>query len=307
MRVIFMGTPGFAVPSLQALARSQDVVGVFTKPDAQSGRGGTKRPCAVKEAATSLGLRVESPRSLRSDDARDLVGALEADVICVAAYGLILPQAVLDLPRLGALNVHASLLPRWRGAAPIQRAILAGDEVTGVSIMQMEAGLDTGPYCLQVETPIAEKTAAELTAELAELGAGALLSVLPAVADGTARWIEQVESLVTYAEKVGKDDVAPDPLFTAAENVRRIRASLPAAPARVLLGNRGVTLVKARMGSDALAPGAVRTTSDALLLGTSDGTVVVEHLKPEGKAEMRASDWTRGARLSDDTTWKCAR
>ena len=204
MRVVFMGTPQFAVPSLERLAQAHDVVAVYTRPDAVSGRGGDPRPAAVKASAVRLGIPVRQPSTLRDSEVVRELERSEADVICVAAYGLILPEPVLEVARLGAINVHASLLPRWRGAAPIQRAILAGDAEVGVSIMRMEAGLDTGPYCLQQSVVSDAKSAIELTAELADLGAGLLISALPAIADGTVTWIDQAENEATYAEKITK-------------------------------------------------------------------------------------------------------
>jgi methionyl-tRNA formyltransferase len=261
----------------------------------------------VKVAAAELGLAVESPSSLRGEECAARIASLRPDVICVAAYGLILPPSVLDIAPLGAVNVHASLLPAWRGAAPIQRAILAGDTEAGVSIMRMEEGLDTGPYCLQVSTPTADKNAVELTTELGEMGAEALVRTLPSIAGGTAVWIEQDESLATYADKVTKDDIAPAPALSALENSRRVRAALPAAPARVLLGGKGVSLTWVQPQEGQLEPGAVVAAADALLLGTASGVLWVGRLKPDGKSEMAACDWVRGARLSEDSTWASAR
>jgi methionyl-tRNA formyltransferase len=304
-----MGTPDFAVPSLERLAREHEVAAVYVRPDAVSGRGKTARPAAVKSAAERLNLAVLQPASLRDPESHGALAALDADFVCVAAYGLILPPAVLEAARFGAVNVHASLLPRWRGAAPIQRAILAGDAAVGVSIMRMESGLDTGPYCLQASTPIAEKGAAQLAAELGEMGAELLLAALPGIAAGTTQWTTQLESDVTYAEKVTKDDVAPSPSLSASENLRRVRASTSAAPARVLLGGRGVTLVDGAVddSDDTLAPAAVRPRDDGVLLGTAEGVLLVARLKPDGKGAMDAAAWARGARLSTDSVWGSAR
>ena len=309
MRVVFMGTPEFAVPSLGRLAREHALVGVYVRPDAASGRGGGARPAAVKVAAEQLGLSVLQPPSLRDPETLRELEAFEADVICVAAYGLILPPDVLCAARFGAINVHASLLPRWRGAAPIQRAILNGDDAVGVSIMRMEEGLDTGPYCLQDSIPVADKGAVQLTRELGELGAELLAAALPGIAAGTVVWTAQHEPDVTYAEKVTKDDVAPDPQLSARENLLRVRASTPAAPARLLLGGKGVTALAAALaiGDDEIAPGEVRQRDDGLLLGTGSGGLLVTRLKPDGKSEMDASAWARGARLSADTRWGSAR
>jgi methionyl-tRNA formyltransferase len=188
MRVVFMGTPDFAVPSLRALAAAHDVLAVYTAPDRPAGRGLHLQPSAVKVAADAMGLDVAQPESFKDVAAVESLTALHPDVLCVAAYGLILPRAALDAPRLGSLNVHASLLPRWRGAAPIERAILAGDDLAGVSIMLMEEGLDTGPFALQVAVPVLEAVAAELRSALAQAGARALLAVLDEMTTGVVSW-----------------------------------------------------------------------------------------------------------------------
>ena len=309
MRVIFMGTPEFAVPSLERLALEHEVAAVYVRPNAVSGRGGVARPAAVKLAAHRLELPVRQPETLRDPETlRELV-ELEADVVCVAAYGLILPAPVLNAAGLGAINVHASLLPRWRGAAPIQRAILGGDTLVGVSIMRMEEGLDTGPYCLQQSVPVDEKSAGALTAELGELGARLLGSALPSIADGTAVWTPQAEDEVTYASKVTKADVAPDPALSARENVLRVQASTPAAPARILLGGKGVTLIAASASGPAsgLRAGVVQQQEDGIALGTASGAMLIGRLRPDGRAEMDAAAWARGARLVPDADWKSAR
>lgn len=308
MRVVFMGTPEFAVPSLERLAAEHDVVAVYMRPDAVSGRGGVERPAAVKLAAQRLDLPIRQPATLRDHETvRELV-ELGADVICVAAYGLILPVDVLNAATFGAVNVHASLLPRWRGAAPVQRAILAGDALAGVSIMRMEEGLDTGPYCLQGSVPVDEMNASTLTAELGVLGAELLLAALPDIVSGTAVWTSQDEAEVTYAEKVSKSDVAPSPRLSAHHNVLRIRASSSAAPARILIGGKGLTVLEASTYSDdSLAPGAVRLIDDGVLVGTASGSMLIARLKPDGKGEMEAAAWARGARLAADTVWESAR
>ncbi len=302
-----MGTPDFAAPALLALHGATDVIAVFTRQDAVSGRGKTARPSAVKRAALELAVPVFQPRSLRDPGTQAALARLAPDLIVVAAYGLILPPEVLAAAPLGALNIHASLLPRWRGAAPIQRAILARDEQVGVSIMCMEAGLDTGPYCLQRAIDVGHATTEELTARLAALGAQALIDSLPSIADGTATWTVQDETLVTYAEKISKDDVAIAPELPAADAIVRVRASSAAAPCRILIAGRGLTVVAAET-ADALldgapAPGAVASTKRGILLGMGDGALLVSRLKPDGKAEMPANDWARGVRDLDSATW----
>ena len=204
MRVVFMGTPAFAVPSLTALAREHEVALVVTRPDAVRSRGKRLEPSPVKEAALELGLPVLETARM-TPEALEALRDAAADIFCVAAYGCILPDAVLTMAPLGCVNVHASLLPRWRGAAPIQRAILAGDEVAGVSIMRIGHGVDTGAYCAQASTPVGEKGADELTRDLAELGGALLARTLPAIAAGSAVWTEQDEALVTHAAKIAKD------------------------------------------------------------------------------------------------------
>jgi methionyl-tRNA formyltransferase len=228
MRIIFMGTPEFAVPALDALVDAgHDVVAAYSQPPRRAGRGKALTPSPVQARTEALGIEVRTPLSFKRDpDAVAAFAALEADVAVVAAYGLILPVSVLEAPRLGCMNLHASLLPRWRGAAPIQRAILAGDEETGVGIMQMEAGLDTGPVRLEGRTPIDGKTAGELTRELAEMGARLMVEVL---ADpGRYPPVAQPEDGVTYASKIDKAEARLNFSRTAVEVERQVRAFNPA-------------------------------------------------------------------------------
>ena len=284
-----MGTPQFAVPSLRALARASVVVAVY------------------KIVATELGIPVLEPVSLRDASAEAGLRSLAPDVLVVAAYGLILPREVLDVAALGAINVHASLLPRWRGAAPVQHAILSGDEMVGVSIMRMEEGLDTGPFCAQASVCVAEATARDLTAALAQLGAQELVAALETIADGTAAWTAQEESLATYASKVTKGDVAVGPELDVVQASRRVRASMPASPSKVLLAGRGVTLLDAKAADETLSPGVVATNAQGLLLGVSDGAILITRVKPDGKAEMDACAWARGVRELESATWERAR
>ncbi len=305
MRVVFMGTPAFAVPTLDALLGSCEVVAVYTRPDAGSGRGRRVTASAVKVRALESGVPLEQPPTLRDPAAVERLGLLSPDLIVVAAYGAILPREVIGLPPLGCVNVHASLLPRWRGAAPIQRAILAGDELAGVSIMRMEEGLDTGPWCSQASTLIDGKSAAQLTDELAALGARTLLSALPAIAAGTVAWQTQDESVATYAAKLGAADVALDPALTVRDALRRVRASGPSAPCRALIAGRLVTIVSARAG-EGPAPAASISTGSGLALGFADGPVLIKTLIPEGRSAMAAADWLRGARLAPDSHWSAS-
>jgi methionyl-tRNA formyltransferase len=226
MRIAFMGTPDFAVPTLNALAAAgHEVVAVYSQPPRPANRGKKLTPSAVQARAEELGLEVRTPMSLKNVDEQLAFSALNADVAVVAAYGLILPQAILDAPKHGCLNVHGSLLPRWRGAAPVQRAILAGDGETGVCIMQMEAGLDTGPVRATMRTAIDGKTAGELTVELAELGAQAMVGVL---ADMSAHPpIAQPVDGITYANKIDKAEARLDFSQSAEAVERQIRAFNP--------------------------------------------------------------------------------
>ena len=297
MRVVFMGTPEFAVPSLQALADAgHEVALVFTRPDAVRGRGKKLAASPVKARALELGIPVFET-SRMTDEAKAALADAAPDVICVVAYGCILPDDVLEAAPLGAVNVHASLLPRWRGAAPIQRSILAGDAETGVSIMRVAHELDAGAWCAQVSVAIGDKGCAELTEELAEAGAQALVGVLPALADGSAEWHEQDESLVTLAAKVKKAEMALDPAEGACANARRVQASSDAAPARAVVGGKGVRVMSARAVEGAVVPaGHVEVGKKRVLLGCSDGALEVASVKPDGKKEMPASAWAAGLR-----------
>lgn len=297
MRVVFMGTPEFAVPSLQALAAAYDVALVVTRPDAVRSRGKKLEPSPVKAAALELGLPVLETARM-TPEALDALRGTQADVFCVAAYGCILPDEVLTMAPAGCVNVHASLLPRWRGAAPIQRCILAGDAKTGVSIMRIGHGVDTGDYCAQASCAIGEKTADELTRELGELGGELLARVLPSVVDGTAVWTVQDESLVTHAAKVSKAEMLLDPAATAHENALRVRAASDAAPARCVVAGKPVRVLAARVASDAprVAPSAFEAHGKRLFLGCADGALELLEVKPDGKRAMDASAWSAGLR-----------
>lgn len=306
MRVVFMGTPSFAVPALHALADTHRVLSVYTQPDRPSGRGRTPRPSPVKEAALELGLPVRQPVTLRDAGEHAYLRSLEPDVVCVAAYGLILPPAVLEVPRYGCLNIHASLLPRYRGAAPVHRAILDGEETTGVSIMLMREGLDTGPYALQVPVPLDELGVDEATALLAEQGATALVRVLDALSASTVEWTEQDDSQATYAAKVTRADVALHPGLTVEDALRRLRASSRSAPSRACVDGTSMTVVSARRASGNPGPGQVGIDKDALVLGFADGGLVLDEVRPEGRACMDGACFARGARLGSEASWEPA-
>ncbi len=302
MRVVFMGTPKLASDILVEIAQQHEVVCVYTRPDAVRGRGAKLEPSPVKAAAERLGIPVRTATSLRDAEEQAHLAELAPDAICVAAYGCILPREVLEIPRYGCLNVHASLLPRWRGAAPIERAILAGDEQTGVCIMRMEEGLDTGPYCVRRATEVEGKSAAELTDELANLGARALLTGLSVVEQGGAEWTFQDDAAATYAEKLAKDELYPDPAEPAAAMVRKVLASSEAHPARAVIAGRSATVERVALPDDeraaalcdGLEQGAVRFAAKRLFLGTGDGAVEVLSLKPDGKKSMDARAFAAG-------------
>jgi methionyl-tRNA formyltransferase len=297
-----MGTPPFAVPSFDALLDSHEVVAVYTRPDAATGRGRRITASAVKTRALEAGVAVQQPASLRDPDVVAAIGALGPDLIVVAAYGAILPPDLLESPRFGCVNVHASLLPRWRGAAPVQRAILASDQITGVSIMRMEEGLDTGPWCEQISTLVDDKFTSCLTSELAVLGAQALLATIPRIAAGECEWTAQDDATATYAPKITASDVALHPGLTVDDAWRRVRASGPSAPCRVAIDGRQVTVVNAAPSPRGAPSGRV-LTGDFLDLGLADGALRVATLVPQGRKPMAATDWLRGARLGADVAW----
>lgn len=306
MRIVFMGTPAFAVPSLEAVAARHEVVLAVTQPDRIAGRGTCARPSPVKEAAEGLAIPVFQPASLR-DGSAGVIAASAPDVICVAAFGMLLPAEVLEIPPHGCINVHASLLPVYRGAAPIQRSILAGDAETGVSIMLMEVGLDTGPYALQRRVLIGDRYADEIEADMARTGAEALIEVLDQIQAGAVSWIEQDPAQATHAAKITKDDVALKPELSVAEAFARVRAATRRAPARACLGDREVTVVRAVPVASAGSAGGVCLIDGAPVLGFADGGLRLDVLRPAGKGDMSGVDWARGARLSEDVCWRCTR
>lgn len=306
MRVVFMGTPAFAVPSLRKLAAAHEVALVLTRPDAVRSRGKKLEPSPVKEAALELDLPVMEANRM-TPEVLDALRAAEAEIFCVAAYGCILPDEVLTMAPLGCVNVHASLLPRWRGAAPIQRSILEGDAETGVSIMRIGHGVDTGAYCAQASCAVPGKFADELTAELAELGGDLLVSTLSAIADGSAAWIEQDESLVTHAAKIAKAELRLDPAVGALENIRRVMASSNAAPARCVIAGRPARVMRAAAAdaaSPSVAAGTFTVKGGRVYMGCADGSFELISIKPDGKREMDAKSWAAGQR-EDDGVWGC--
>lgn len=292
MRIIFMGTPGFAVPVLEALAEAgHDIVASYSQPPRPGGRRGRQLvPSPVQQAAEARGIPVLTPTSLRNAEEQTRFAGFTADVAVVAAYGLILPQAILDAPRLGCLNVHGSLLPRWRGAAPIQRAILAGDAVTGVGIMQMEAGLDTGPVRLEGSTPVGYKTTGDLTDELAAIGADLMVRVLADPGNYPAR-AQPVEG-VTYAAKIDKAETRLDFTQGAVALERQVRAFHPAPGAWFEHQGERIKILSAAIVDGNGATGEV--LDDRLTIACGEGAIRPMTVQRAGRGISSAEDLLRG-------------
>ncbi|WP_434661316.1 methionyl-tRNA formyltransferase [Klebsiella sp. MISC125] len=295
LRIIFAGTPDFAARHLDALLSSEyEIVGVFTQPDRPAGRGKKLMPSPVKILAEANGLPVFQPSSLRPQENQQLVASLNADVMVVVAYGLILPKQVLDMPRLGCLNVHGSLLPRWRGAAPIQRALWAGDTETGVTIMQMDVGLDTGDMLYKLSCPITgEDTSGSLYDKLAVLGPQGLLETLAQLVSGTAKPEVQDETLVSYAEKLSKEEARIDWSLSAVQLERCIRAFNPWPISWLEIDEQPVKVWRASVSTDTSSaePGTIVAVSKlGIQVATGDGILNLESLQPAGKKAMSAQD-----------------
>jgi methionyl-tRNA formyltransferase len=291
MRSIFMGTPDFAVPALDALVTAgHEVAAVYCQPPRPAGRGKALQPSPVQRRAEALGLKVRTPATLRDPDEQARFAELEADAAVVAAYGLILPKPILAAPRLGCFNIHASLLPRWRGAAPIQRAILAGDAITGVTIMDMEAGLDTGPMRATVEVGIDDKTAGQLTAELADKGATLMVQVLRDIAAYPPS--PQPEHGVTYASKIDKAEARLDFTAGAVAAERQVRAFNPAPGAFFELAGERVRILSAEVEAAAGAPGLV--LDGHLLIGCGADSLRPTRVQRGGRGAMSSEELLRG-------------
>jgi methionyl-tRNA formyltransferase len=295
LRIIFAGTPDFAARHLDALLSSQhQVVGVFTQPDRPAGRGKKLMPSPVKVLAAEKEIPVYQPASLRPAENQQLVADLKADVMVVVAYGLILPKSVLDMPRLGCINVHGSLLPRWRGAAPIQRSLWAGDAQTGVTIMQMDVGLDTGDMLHKLACDIGtEDTSATLYDKLADLGPQGLLETLSQLASGTAKPEVQDEAQVTYAEKLSKEEARVDWSLPAAQLERCIRAFNPWPMSWMEIDGQPVKVWRASTidKQTDVAPGTILEASkQGIQVATTEGVLNLEELQPAGKKAMKAQD-----------------
>ncbi len=293
MRIVFAGTPEFAAQHLQALLdANRHVVAVYTQPDRPAGRGQKLMPSPVKQLALQHGITVYQPQTLRDPAAQAELAALQADLMVVVAYGLILPQAVLDMPRLGCINSHASLLPRWRGAAPIQRAVEAGDAESGVTVMQMEAGLDTGPMLLKVSTPITTNdTGGSLHDRLAELGARAVVEAVAALEAGSLKGEVQNGSLATYAHKLNKDEARLDWSRPAIELERLVRAFHPWPICHSSLDGAAVKIHAARLGDGQGAPGQIiGAGKDGLQVACGAGSLFITRLQLAGGKPLDFSD-----------------
>lgn len=332
MNIVYMGTPDFSVKPLQELHKHHKISLVITRPDAVRGRGKKLIPSPVKQCANALSLPVREATRF-DDELISAVKACEPDVIVVAAYGCIIPDSVLALPRYTTLNIHASLLPRWRGAAPIQRAILSRDEVTGVSIMNVVHELDAGDFCRQASLKIGAQSLDELTDKLSVLGARELLCALSDIEEHKLAWHKQSETDITYAQKIDKHELLLDPSLSAESNVVRIQASGDAAPARFMMGQKGVRALvgcfvldnevasesaasesassKSNASENAVSEhavhaelipaGAVLIRNHRVFLGCASGTLELLRVKPDGKSAMSAHDWSLG--LHNVSTW----
>ncbi|PJG64436.1 methionyl-tRNA formyltransferase [Yersinia kristensenii] len=295
LRIIFAGTPDFAARHLGALLSSQhQIVGVFTQPDRPAGRGNKLTPSPVKVLAEQHNIPVFQPKSLRPEENQHLVADLNADIMVVVAYGLILPASVLVMPRLGCINVHGSLLPRWRGAAPIQRSLWAGDAKTGVTIMQMDVGLDTGDMLHKIECNIQlEDTSATLYDKLAQLGPQGLLVTLQQLAEGRAQPEIQDEAQVTYAEKLSKEEAKLDWSLSAVQLERCIRAFNPWPVSYFVVDEQPIKVWQAQVLAtvDNVAPGTIiQADKHGIQIATADGVLNITQLQPAGKKAMSAAD-----------------
>ena len=292
MRIAFLGTPDFAVPTLDALLEAgHDVAAVYTQPPRPGGRRGKElTPSAVHKRASDAGIEVRTPPTLRDAEEQARFRALGLEAAVVAAYGLILPVPILEAPRWGCLNVHGSILPRWRGAAPVQRAILAGDAVTGVTIMEMEKGLDTGPMLLVRETEVGRKTAGELTAELAAMGAAMMVEALARI--GTIERVVQPEDGVTYAHKIEKQEARVDFLRGAADVERQVRAFNPSPGAWFAFDDERIKIHAAKVVEARGEPGTV--LDDRLTIACEDGAIRLLALQRAGRGVVTADELLRG-------------
>jgi methionyl-tRNA formyltransferase len=298
LRLAFMGSPEFAVPTLEALiAAGHDVVCVYSQPPRPAGRGKQLSKTAVHEAAERHGIKVRTPENFRSAADREAFAALKLDVAVVVAYGLLLPQSILDMPRLGCFNLHGSILPRWRGAAPIHRAVMAGDRITGVQVMKMEAGLDTGPVMLTATTPIAEDdTTGDVHDRLSLLGADLMVKAMAALESGPVKLTPQMDEGVTIAAKVTPAEARIDWKRSANDVAAHIRGLSPWPGAWFELDGQRIRALHSTAESGSGQPGDV--LDDRLLVACGEGAVRITRLQRAGKGEMTADEFQRGARIA---------
>ncbi|MFC4100991.1 methionyl-tRNA formyltransferase [Paenibacillus xanthanilyticus] len=309
MRIVFMGTPDFAVPSLEALiAAGHEIVAVVTQPDRPKGRKKTLTPPPVKEAALLHGLAVHQPERLRTSETVEEIARLQPDLIVTAAFGQILPKAVLDVPPLGCINVHGSLLPKYRGGAPIQRSIMNGESKTGITIMYMAEGLDTGDMISKAELPITEAdNAGTIFEKLSVLGAELLMRTLPAIESGQARAEKQDDAEATYAPNLKRDDERIDWNRGAREIFNQVRGLSPMAGAFTMLGGETFKVWACQplaAGGANAAPGTVVAADESgIKVATGDGLLLLTTVQPAGKKAMAASEWLKGAKLAPGTAF----
>jgi methionyl-tRNA formyltransferase len=298
MRVVFFGTPPFAVPSLRSVANRFSVVGVVTQPDRPAGRGRRPRPPAVKQVALELGLPFLQPERVRSSEALAALTAWAPEIIVVAAYGQILPVSILSLPAMGCVNVHASLLPRWRGASPVQAALLHGDAETGVTIIQMDEGMDTGPILAQRAIPVrSDQDAGSLASELADLGAQLLIETLPAFAAGAVTPTAQDGRLATLAPRIQTSDTALDPEASAIRLLRQVRAFAPYPGARLRWGEEALRVLAARaLPGPAGPPGTVLAPVGEPVMATGDGLLALDMVQLSGGKQVSGKAFLAGHR-----------
>lgn len=303
MNIIFAGTPEFSVPTLRALIQSEHTVcAVYTQPDRQTGRGRKIQPSPIKQYAMEHNIPVEQPLNFKSPESLETLESYQADLMIVVAYGIILPENVLNTPRLGCINIHASLLPHWRGAAPIQRAILSGDKETGVTLMQMDKGLDTGDMLAKITCPITPYDSSNsLHNSLSTLGADALIELLPLVEKGQTKPIPQPESEVSYAHKLSKQEALIDWSLPAAEVQRAIQGYNPWPVAHTLINEKSLRIWQASItGQPANTPaGQVKTENNVLLVACGDDYLEITELQPINKRRMQASDYLAAHKIND--------
>jgi methionyl-tRNA formyltransferase len=297
LRIVFAGTPDFAARHLAALIDSHhEVIAVYSQPDRPAGRGKKLKASEVKELALQHDIPVYQPENFKSDEAKAELAALNADVMVVVAYGLLLPKAVLDLPKYGCLNVHGSILPRWRGAAPIQRALWAGDEETGVTIMQMDVGLDTGDMLHIARCPIlASDTSASLYEKLANIGPAALLETLDFVANNQLQPVKQDDATANYAKKLSKEEALVDWTLSAQQLERNIRAFNPWPVVHTTMHGHPVKLWQADVVAGSGEPGTIlRVDKQGIVVAAGEQALCITQLQPEGKKPMSVQDFLNG-------------